>query len=298
MPYALALMSAAVLGVADFFGGMATRRSGVVPVIVLLQCVAIPVMAVLILVAPSARPTLTDAAWSGAAALAGSVGLAFLYRGLAMAAMSAVAPMAAVVAASVPVAAGLALGERPSRWAVAGIGLAVAAIALIATETERDPEAEASLAGFEPPDDASGRVTAVRRLLAVAVALGAGLGIGLFYVFISRPAPTAGLWPLLLSRCVSLPLFAGIALATRRPLWPSRSVLPVALAAGVLDALGVVFYLLAAYRGPLSLVAILTSLYPASTVLMATTVLGEHLHRGRIVGLACAAIAITLIVAG
>lgn len=296
MPYALALMSAAVLGVADFFGGMATRRSGVVPVVILLQTVAVPLMLALILVTPDSGPSWTDAVWSAAAALAGSLGLSLLYHGLATAAMSAVAPMAAVVAAAVPVVGGVGLGERPSPTALAGIVLAAMAIGLISTETGREPEAEVYLAGEELTTAAADENAWPLR--AVVVALGAGLGIGLYYVFISRPAPTAGLWPLLLSRFVSLPLFVLIALITRRPLWPARPVLPVALAAAVLDAAGVVFYLLAAYRGPLSLVAILTSLYPASTVLMATTVLGERLHAGRILGLACAAVAILLIVGG
>lgn len=289
MPYLLALVSAGVLGVADFLGGVATRRTGAFAVVVVLQSTALLALLALVPLLPAGIPTWTDAAWSAGAGVAGTVGIGFLYHGLATGSMSVVAPVTAVVSASLPVVVGMLLGERPTALQLAGVLLALVAIALVSRE---EPLPGAPVAGAPaPPAHEAGRS-------APAVAVAAGLGIGAFYVLISRPSAAAGIWPLVLSRATSLPLLLALGMATRRRLRPRREALPVAVTGAALDAVGTVFYLLAVQRGPLSLVAVLTSLYPASTVMLAVAVLGERPHAGRVLGLGCAALAVALIVGG
>ena len=279
MAYLFALASAGIWGVADFFGGVATRRGSVIPVILLSRITGVVLLAVVVMIF-RADPHLSDLAWGAGAGLVGATGLALLYRALAVGAMATVSPVTAVIAASIPVIAGLALGERPSRQAALGVALALIAIALISFESKES-------------DSRGGP-----RGRALGIAALAGLGIGAFFVFLSRADPAAGLWPLFASRLASLCLFLAVATALRAPFLPRGAALNPALAAALLDVVGTVLFLLSVYRGPLALVAVLTSLYPASTVILATVVLGERLSLMRVAGLTLSAVAIALIVTG
>ncbi len=278
MAVLLALASAATYGAADFLGGLSSRRAPAVAVTLVSQAAGLVVLLCAVAVL-GGSPTRADLAWGAASGLAGGVGLLLLYRGLAGGTMSVVAPITAVCAAAVPVGAGLAMGERPSALALTGVVVALLAIVLVSRE-------EAPAGAPRGPGTA-----------AVRTALLAGVAFGLFFVLLERTGDEAGLWPLVTARGGSIALLAAIGQVAGEPLRVPRAALGGVLAAGILDMTANVLYLLAVREGLLSLVAVLSSLYPASTVLLATVVLRERLHPVQRTGLAAAAAAVALIAA-
>ena len=286
MAFILAVSAAGILGVADFFGGMATKRASVIPIMILSRAIGVVVLALALVIFPAGLRS-ADLAWGVAAGLAGGIGIALLYRGLAIGVMGVVAPVTAVISASLPVIAGLAFGDRPSLLALTGVGIALLAILLISQQPTRK--------GVLEDRRAASRALRQRGL---GIALASGVAIGAFYILLSRTTSHSGLWPLAAARLAALGLFLMIGAATRVRLLPRGDVLLVASAAAVLDVLGTILFLFSVYRGPLALVAVLTSLYPASTVLLAALVLGERLSASRTAGLVCATVAVALIVAG
>lgn len=280
----LALVSAVAYGAADFLGGLATRRSTTVGAVVVSQAAG---LAILLLVLPFLPPThmsAADVAWGVAAGLTGSVGVGLLYHGLAVGPMSVVAPVTAVCAVMVPVAAGLAFGERLSTMAATGIGLAMLAVALMGYDTRHE--------------DGTRGVMALVRSRGFRVAVLSGVAIGGFLVALERTSAGAGMWPLAVSRSTSTLLFGAFALVAGRPATVPRRALALALACGGLDMMANALYLVAVRLGQLSLVATLASLYPASTVLLARLVLGERLSGAQLTGVVCAIMAVVLIVRG
>lgn len=279
MSHALAVMASIAYGAADFLGGLATKRgSTVFSVVVVSQAVGLVLVLLALPFLPPSSPTVLDLAWGAAGGLAGGIGLALLYRGLSTGMMTVVAPVTAVCAVIVPVAVGVALGERPDTPAVVGILLAVLAIGLISRTSPGEGEKRA----------ATGLPTAIA----------SGVAIGIFLVCLERTRPSAGLWPLVPARVVSVSLFALAALISREKLLPRRDSVTTVIGGGALDMLANVLYLLAVRQGSLSIVATLTSLYPATTILLARLVLRERLRLLQGVGVACAALAIVLIVSG
>jgi drug/metabolite transporter (DMT)-like permease len=224
-------------------------------------------------------PTAADIAWGAAGGVAGGVGVMLFYRALATGVMSVVAPVTAVTGAVVPVVAGLLLGERPGALALVGVGLAIAAVALLAREAPGQRE-----------------LPSAGRAHAFVLAFGAGLGFGAFFVLLDRTGDDAGLWPLVASRSVTFVIAVGLALLTSRAVVPrAGDALPPTLGTGVLDMSANVLFLLANREGLLALVAVITSLYPASTIALAQIFLGERLARHQLIGLALAAVAVVLI---
>lgn len=286
MPYLLALVSALLYGAADFTGGLATRRAGVVSVVVVSQLSGLVGLLLLMPLLPAASPSRADLLWGVSAALTGGAGVALLYRALAIGRMAVVAPTTAVCAVALPVLVAVLLGERPGPPAVAGILLGVGSIVLVSQQTVAGTGPALSGHGFRgrPPPG-------------VAIALVSGVAIGLLLLSLARTRPEAGMWPILVSRAISVTLFGAAAAAGRRSL-RLPGVLALTLACGVMDMSANALYLLAARSGPLSVVVTLASLYPASTVLLARMVLGERLNGRQITGVACALAAIALIVSG
>jgi drug/metabolite transporter (DMT)-like permease len=276
MAVVLALASAVVYGVADFCGGVASRRAAAAAVVALSQAAGLVVVA-LLLPWLGGAPAPADLAWGAAAGVAGGAGLLLFYRALATGVMSVVAPVTAVSAAALPVLGGLALGERLGPAAVAGIGLALVAVVLVAAE---------------------GGLSSLRsaRPATVAPALAAGAGFGLFFVLLERTGDDAGLTPLVSSRVVSVLVVGILALATVRSVRVPGRVLPVVLAAGVGDMAANALFLLATQAGgQLAVTGVLASLYPVSTVVLAQVLLRERLAGAQQVGLAVAAAAVVLI---
>lgn len=283
MSETLAVLSSIVYGSADFLGGLASRRVSVLAVIVVSQASGFLVLALTIPMLPAASPTAADLGWGAAAGLFGLVGLGLLYQALATGTMSLVAPVTAAWAAIVPVLAGVAMGERLNAAAVAGILLALVAIVLV------------SQAEGGPGNPASAR-DALRRSLGLAVT--SGIIIGFFLVAMDFTRRESGLWPLVAARTASLALAGPYLLVKRVGLPRERSLVTLVLGSGFLDMVANILFLLAVQRGMLSIVATLTSLYPASTVILARMVLGERLRPIQAGGVACALAAVVLIVSG
>jgi drug/metabolite transporter (DMT)-like permease len=280
----LALASAACYGAADFIGGMAARRADTIVVVVASQAAGLVVVALIPPLLGTPFPFRADVSWSAAAGIAGGVGVALLYRALAIGVMSLVAPITAVCAVAVPVVIAIAmLGERPPALAAVGIGLALAAIVLV-SQADHVPQATHGAAGDRP----------LRR--GVGLALASGVSIGFFLFALARTSAAAGLWPLLIARVCSVACFAALAVAGRRQVRLPPAVAVAAIGGGVLDMLANLLYLLAARQGPLTLVVTLSALYPASTVVLAWTVLHERLTARQWSGVALALGAIVLIV--
>jgi drug/metabolite transporter (DMT)-like permease len=284
MPLLLALVSALLYGAADFTGGLATRRAGVLPVVAVSQLSGLVLLLLLLPLLPNASPSSADLLWGLAAALTGAVGVSLLYRALAIGSMAVVAPTTAVCAVAIPVLVSVLLGERPGGPAVAGILLGVGSIVLVSQQTARTAEGSDHPPGSRLPPG-------------VGMALVSGVAIGLFFLSLARTRPEAGLWPILVSRAVSATLF-GSAAAVRRQSLRMPGVLLLTLVCGAVDMAANALYLLAVRVGPLSLVVTLASLYPASTVLLARLVLGERLNGRQVTGVVCALAAIALIVGG
>lgn len=267
------LLSALTWGTGDFFGGLATKRAQPFTVVLVAEFVGAILLAVLALFAREAFPTGTDLGWCAAAGLAGSIGMVALYAGLASGHMGIVAPISAIVAAIVPIVTTIFTEGPPTGLQFLGFVVALAAVWLLASSGERN-------------------VTLAELRLAVL----AGLGFGFYFVLIDRVANGGAFWDLTVARTTAGLVLVVVVLVTRRPLLPPRAVLPTNLANGVLDATGNLFFALAVASGRLDVAAVLSSLYPGTTVVLAYFVLGERLNRPQVVGVAAALLAIALIV--
>jgi drug/metabolite transporter (DMT)-like permease len=217
------------------------------------------------------------------AGLSGGIGVALLYRALAVGTMAVVAPITAVCAAMLPVFFGFALGERFRLLTIVGIVLAFVAIVLVSQPRKAgSEEVQSTETRSFPPG--------------IGLAILAGVIVGIFFLALARTTPAAGMWPLITARITSIALFGLIALSTGRTVRMSAPATTTAVAGGVLDMLANAVYMLAARVGPLSIVVTLASLYPAATVILARVVLRERLGFVQGVGIACALGAVAIIV--
>lgn len=293
MSVVLALGAAVVFGSADFLGGLASRRRTALAVALLSQAAGLALLVVALPFLGSAVVTPRDLGLGALGGLFGATGVVLLFRSLAKGPMSVVAPTAALAASVVPILAGLLLGERPGPAALVGIAVALGAVVLITREgpSEPDPLLADGTDVVRAPAD---RAAALR---VAGIALLAGALFGLFFVCLHGTGDDAGLYPLLGARMASVPLLA-VLLATRgggvRTALAGRGLGTIVLS-GVLDMAANVLYLLALRHGMLAVVAAVTGLYPASTILLAQTVLDERMRRTQVAGLAVAAVAATLV---
>jgi uncharacterized membrane protein len=288
MAVLLGLLSGIVYGAADFCGGLSTKRNPMVRVVLLSQLAGLVVYLVAVPLLPEGRFTAGAWVWGGLSGLAGAVGIGFLYAGLARGRMSVVAPTAAVVFAVVPLAFGLLGGERPTALQLVGVAVAIPAVALVSTA--RDPDAALG----------SGRDGAVARMRSSGVpeAVAAGLAIAAFAILLDRTGDETGPWPLVSGRIVSVGIFLAAVLVSRTPLRPTTGTAGIIVAAGVFDVSANLLYLLAIREGLLSIVVVLTGLYPATTVILARALLGERLSGSQVVGLVLALGGVAAIAAG
>lgn len=275
MVVVLALLAAVVYGTGDFIGGYASRLRPAVAVLLYEYPVGAALMCAL-LPALSGPLSLRTAALGVAGGLAGMVGIILLYSLMARAPMNVVSPVTAVLAAVVPVAFGVIVGERPHLAAWFGIVLGLAAVVLVS----RTPD-------DHPHGPVGGRILALACL--------SGVGFGVYFICLARADHDSGLWPLVISRLTSAVVIVPLARHRRVAQPLTGQVLVLAITAGVLDAAANLFFLLASRHGLLSLASVITSLYPAMTVLLAAVVLHEHTGRLQRVGLAFAAASIALI---
>ena len=275
MAILFALLAAAVYGVSDFVGGLASRRTPAVTVLLVSYPVGAVLMAALLPVygGPISAGTL---AWSVAGGAAGLTGVALLYSALGQAPMNVISPVTAVMSAVVPVAAGVLQGERPRLLAWLGIALGLLAVTLISRQPADHPHGPI---GWRP----------------LVMAVLAGVGFGAYFICLAGTDADSGMWPVVLSRVVSALLVVPLAAVAAGFVRVPRPVLWLALLAGALDAVANLAFLLATRHGLLSLSSVITALYPAGTVLLAVLVLKERTGAVQRVGLGIAAAAVVLL---
>lgn len=279
---AFGLASATSWGGGDFCGGLATKRAPVFTVAAVSKLASLTAMLILAWLRTEQIPSLHVLVWAGAAGVAGAVGLMALYQALAVGVMGIAAPVSAVIAATIPVIFAAFSEGLPSGLQFVGFGLALVAVWFIS----------------RPP--APALVRGERRPRGLRLAVLAGIGFGGFYIFISQARATAVFWPLAASQFVTLATVLAtvcvLALARRRgsSRWSINAV-PLMLLAGLLDAGGNAFFLLAEHAGRLDVAAVLASLYPASTVILARLMLNERVSRAQAAGIVAALASIPLI---
>jgi len=272
MPALLAIAAACTFGVADFLGGLSTRKAAVVA-ITLITNLAGAALAIVLVVVIDGEWAMRALGWGALGGLAGLVGLVLLYEGLASGPNRVVSPLSAVVAATVPVVVGVALGDRPGTLAIAGLCVTPIAVWLVAG-------GDLGLVGVS------------KRPLALAV--GAGLGFGAFFTLLAQAPDDAGAVPLLAARATSVVVLV-IATAVIRPKAPGTATIGIAIAAGTLDMTANGLFLWSTLDGDLAIVGALVSLFPVTTVLLAVAILGERLDRKQAAGLALAISAAALL---
>jgi uncharacterized membrane protein len=277
-----ALGSALAYGLSDFVGGVLSRRTSAWQVAVVGQSSSAVCTGIIALFV-AGDPTGADFRWAVLAGAGGGMGAAFLYRGFASGRMSVVAPVSAVGAALVPVAAGAVGGERPSALVWLGIAAAVPGIWLVSST----------------PQDTTG-AAGDRRSLTAGVLDGvlAGLGFGVLFAALGQVPGSSGWAPLFVSQLVSAPAVIVLASVLRVPWVPRGRTVRLAVLMGPLGASATGLFLLATQHGYLAVAGVLASLYPASTVLLAAALLREHIHRAQAAGLLLCALAITCVAAG
>jgi len=305
----LALASAAGYGSSDFVAGLAARRASVVRVTVLAEAASAALLLCVIPFLSSQAPPLTSVLWGACAGASGVAGAMALYLGFRHAAFSVASSVSAVGTAAFSVLAGLALGERPSALSLAGISLAVPAIVGVsapARQASRDlgPAVVGSRAVASPgqhPAPAGRRLRPAatgRHAAGVGWGLAAGAGFGLFFIGLNQAGSDTDLWPILVSQLAAMVTVTCIAVVTRDLRLPPAGTRRLSLLAGAAGAAGTTMFFLATHHGLLAITAVITSLYPAVTILLARVLLAERLTPLRIAGLCFAAASVALIAAG
>lgn len=273
---AFGLLAAASWGAGDFTGAVASRRSSLFSLLFFMRVVEFGILVALAFVVREPLPSPSALAWGGAAGFCGGLALAALYRALSMAPMGLSAPLSAVIAASVPVLFAAVTEGLPSTYRLVGFALALAGVWLIARPS-------------------NGGHTNQGLTFAVL----AGVGFGLFYIFLRQAGTSSVFWPLAMALFVSL-IQTVVILLIWRKMWqrPGVAAMRLAVLAAVLDVGGNVFYVLASREGRLDVAVILSSLYPAFTVLLAFVILREHLSRAQWIGVFAVLTAIPLVAVG
>jgi drug/metabolite transporter (DMT)-like permease len=269
------LLASLCWGSGDFSGGLASRRANATSVVVLAYFTGFVLLVALALLTREQLPTGIDVMWGAIAGIVGASGLVCFYQALSVGQMGIAAPVSAVLTASLPTLFSAFTQGLPTLVQVAGFVLALLAIWFISR-----------------PEKTVGRS---ERPAGLGLALLAGCGFGLFFILISRVQHNSTYWPLAVARLSSVTFLVITLLARRQPLVPKVKVAPLILMAGVLDALGNAFFVLAAHTGRLDVAAVLSSLYPAATIILAAIVLRERVNRVQSIGILLAIIAVPLI---
>ena len=301
----LALISAVSYGCSDFAAGLATRRASVLRVTLISEAATVAVVGLALAVTGAHPPDLRAVVWGCVAGLGGVCGALALYVGFRHAAFSVAGPLSAVGAAGFSVLAGLLLGERPTVLALTGIVLALPAIVGVSASVGAGGGEHpgggvvAAPAASDAAPGSPGRGGWVRRLLPAGVSYGlvAGACFALLFIGLNQAGSGSGLWPVFLGQVAALLAVTCAAAFTGDLRLPEERGGWLAAAAGLTGGPGTILFFLATHRGLLAVAAVITSLYPAVTILLARVVLGERLTAIRLAGLTLAAASVALIAA-
>ena len=300
----LALAAAVLYGTADFLGGVASRRASVFAVLATTVPAGAAVVIVVALLgevpglgsllghglgSPTSVGGWAAVGWAAVSGICGAAGLIAFYAGFAVAPISVVAPVAALMSTVLPVGIAVAGGERPTSRMVAGGLICLVAIVLVSMP------ATGRSRGRRARDDPAARAAA--RLRGLAYGAAAGAGFGLFFLCLKNAGQSGALWPVAISRSAGTVVAIGIALATRTRPWrrDGGGTGVIALVSGAVDAAANVCYVLATRAGLFGLAVVITSLYPGMTVLLARWVLGERMRWLQRLGLLLAAAGVVLL---
>lgn len=270
----LALASAATWGAGDFSGGLATRRAKVAVVVFFSQLIGLALLIGLAVATQERLPATTDVLWGAAAGIAGLIGLSALYSALSKGNMGLVAPVTGVISTAMPVLFGALSQGLPHPLQMLGFVLAIIAVALISRTGNGD-----------------GKPTGL------GLAVIAGVSFGAFLILIANTSDGAVFWPLAIARIASATCLIMFMLLTRSFAAPARNAWAFIALSGVMDAAGNFLFVLAEQAGRLDVAGALSSLYPASTTILALIFLRERPHRWQVAGIVLTLIAIPLIVA-
>jgi drug/metabolite transporter (DMT)-like permease len=272
----LGLVSALSWGAGDFGGGLLSRRAPLLGVVGMTQLVGMVAALALAILLAEPFPSGSDIAWAVTGGVFGVVGITSLYRGLSVGRMGVVAPVTGVLSAAVPVTFGFLTEGIPPATVVVGIVVALVAVVLVT----RTPEA------------AAGKPSGVQW------ALIAGLANGAFNICVGQFSGESAFGLLVIVRLVQALILGGVILLGRQAWRLPRDVVPKLVLVGLLDMGGNAAFILAAAAGDLAIAAVLSSLYPVVTVLLAITLLREHVTRSHILGIGLTGVAIALIAGG
>jgi drug/metabolite transporter (DMT)-like permease len=292
----------------------------VVRVTVLSEATSVVLLGCVVPFLGSRAPDLASVLWAAGAGVSGVTGAMALYLGFRHAAFSVASSVSAVGTAAFSVLAGLVLGERPGALSLAGICFALPAIVAVSAPAGNPGQHEAGNPGqheagnpgqhgqgpvtkergLEPPGGSRGVAPPGQHRHAAGVGLGlaAGAGFGLFFIGLNRAGSGSDLWPIVVSQVAALVTVTGFAAATRQLGLPQAGARGLAMLTGSIGAAGTFAFFLATHRGLLAVTAVITSLYPAGTILLARALSGERLTALRIIGLSLAAASVGLIAAG
>ena len=271
-PLVYSLISVLCWGTSDFTGGFASKRSDAFLITLLAHASGATLMVTLALATHATVPDRSSQLWALAAGAMGGAALAIFYRTLAGGKMGLTAPVAALIGAAIPTAFGMITEGLPGKLPVLGFLLAALGIWLISR-----------------PEEALGRPEGV------STAVLCGVGFAGFMLAINRVGTSSVLWSAAFARCASLLVVGLIVLARRQPLQLHRHDVLLALFAGAIDVTGTALFIRADQTGRLDSAVVITSLYPAVTVILARVILKEHFHRWRAVGILAALVAVPLI---
>jgi drug/metabolite transporter (DMT)-like permease len=284
----LALLGAISYGSGDFFGGLAAKRLPPMVVALGTSSVVIVPLAIVAAIVGAERVAPSDTTWGIVGGVVGAIGLMLLYTALSRGPMTVAAPITALVAAAVPVLVGTMTGDRPSllQW----IGIASALIAIVTVSNGHS----------DNTSDTAAKGIPIQTVLA---AIGAGASFGLYFIALARVDKKAGLWPLVGGKIAATVIFCALiflAREVRRSVDRKRvaAALPMIALSGALDVSANVAYLISARTLLLSVAAVITSLYPAATVVLASRVLKERISAVQGVGLGLAAAAVAAVALG
>ena len=263
----LALASSLTWGVADFMGGLAARRAGPVHVLAVSYPAGALVVTCFALFLIPGEISTGVLIWGTLAGFIGALGIGLLYLALVHGPMGIVSPITAVLAGAVPVFVGLLRGESLSALAIFGILCAGVAVVLVSRETGEQARVQISTIGL---------------------AAASGVAIGLYLTAIGSAPADSGVWAAALGRWVSTLILLTVLVVFARPFVRRGFPWVLVIASGILDALANGVFLLAAQRGQLSVVAVIGSLYPVATVILAWLIIKERLNKIQLAGVALA----------
>jgi drug/metabolite transporter (DMT)-like permease len=304
----LALAAAVSFGGSDYTAGLASRKTSVLRVTVVAEGVNAALIVPVVLVVSRQPPSVLTLAWGAAAGVSGVGGVMALYMGFRHAAFSVASPVSAVAAAGLSVIVGLLSGERPGALSLAGMLLTAPAIVAVSVSAARLDSAQpgksdlatATASAVSAPDTGDGDGTSVldRHLAGVVWGLVAGAGFAMFLIGLNRAGSAKDLWPVGIADLAGLITAVGVATVARQLAPPPVGTRRLCVLTGIIGAVGALSIFLATHRGLLAVTAVIYSLYPAGTIILARVRSHERLTKAGLFGLCLAAASVSLIAAG